>query len=350
MLTANDFSVDLRSDTVTRPTPAMREAMAHAEVGDDINDGDPTVQRLQAETARMLGKEAALFFPTGTMANLAAVLLHTRPGTEVIVDVNGHVVHWDMAGSAAIAGVTYRLVTPTHAVMNAADVRRTMRPDDHYGIRASLLFLENTHNSAGGKVTSLKDLRELSDVGRNAKLPVHLDGARLWNASIASGTSLAEFSACADTVMVAFSKGLGAPVGAALAGSAHDMHLADDIRKRLGGGMRQSGIIAAGALYGLQHHYDRLVDDHAAAREFAALVDGEGGAKVVAPDSNIVMVDLPSEFADDVVVAADAVGVRVTAWTSSRIRAVTHLDAPFDLVVEAGKRLANVFSTFERRG
>ncbi|MEO7359845.1 MAG: GntG family PLP-dependent aldolase [Gemmatimonadaceae bacterium] len=337
-----DFVVDLRSDTVTRPTAGMRAAMASAEVGDDVNDGDPTVQRLQSEVANALGKEAALFFPSGTMANLTAVLLHTRPGTEVVVDANSHVVHWDMAGCAAIAGVTYRLVTPTNAVMNADDVHRSMRPVDHYGIRASLLFLENTHNSAGDKVTALGDLRALSDVGRNANLPVHLDGARLWNASIASGTSLAEFSACADTVMVAFSKALGAPVGAALAGSAHDMHLADDIRKRLGGGMRQSGIIAAGALYGMQHHYDGLRNDHIAARTFADAVDGVGGARVVAPDTNIVMIDLPSDIADDIVLAADAVGVRVTAWTSSRIRAVTHLDAPLDLVVEAGRRMAVV--------
>lgn len=342
MTADSDFFVDLRSDTVTRPTPAMREAMAHAEVADDINDGDPTVRRLQDETARMLGKEAALFFPSGTMANLAAVLLHTRPGTEVVVDVNGHVVHWDMAGCAGIAGVTYRLVTPAHSVMNAADVLRTMRPDDHYGIRASLLFLENTHNSAGGKVTSLADMQALSDVGRNAKLPVHLDGARLWNASMASGTSLADFSACADTVMVAFSKGLGAPVGAALAGTAHDMHLVDDIRKRLGGGMRQSGIIAAGALYGLQHHYDGLRNDHIAARAFADAVDGVCGAKVIEPDSNIVMIDLPRAIADDVVAAADLVGVRVSAWTSSRIRAVTHLDAPIELVTVAASRMVDV--------
>lgn len=346
MPNSSNFQIDLRSDTVTRPTTGMRAAMANAEVGDDINDGDPTVQHLQQEVARVLGKEAALFFPSGTMANLAAVLLHTRPGTEVVVDANGHVVHWDMAGCAAIAGVSYRLVTPTHAVMNADDVRRSMRPDDHYGIRASLLFLENTHNSAGGKVTSLADLRALSDVGRDAKLPVHLDGARLWNASIASGTSLADFSACADTVMVAFSKGLGAPVGAALAGSANDMRRADDIRKRLGGGMRQSGIIAAGALYGLENNLHRLHDDHEAAQLFAKSIDGVGGARAVTPDTNIVMIDLPHAIADRVVAAADAVGVRTTAWTPSRIRAVTHLDAPIEQVAIAAERMAEVLGRF----
>lgn len=332
MIAERHFSVDLRSDTLTRPTAEMRVAMAHAEVGDDVNDGDPTVRRLQQRTAEMLGKEAALFFPSGTMANLAAVLLHSRPGTEAVVDANGHIVHWDMAGCAAIAGVTYRLVSPTGLVINVDDAKRALRPNDHYGIRASLMLLENTHNAAGGVVTSLADLQSLADLARNEKLPVHLDGARLWNASIASGVALADFSACADTVMVSFSKGLGAPVGAALAGTAHDMHLVDDIRKRLGGGMRQSGIIAAGALYGLENHLQRLEDDHAAARVFAKTVDGVGGAKVVAPDTNIVMIDLPKPDADDVVEACEKLGVKVSAWTPSRIRAVTHLDAPMHLV------------------
>ncbi|MEP6832196.1 MAG: GntG family PLP-dependent aldolase [Gemmatimonas sp.] len=326
------FSVDLRSDTVTRPSAEMRIAMAHAEVGDDVNDGDPTVQRLQRTVAQLLGKQAALYFPSGTMANLTALLLHARPGTEVLIDVNGHTVHWDMAGSAAIAGIAFRLVTPSGLVMNADDVLRTMRPDDHYGIRASLLWLENTHNAAGGVITSLADMRALYDLARDASLPTHLDGARLWNASVASGVSLADYAACADTVMVSFSKGLGAPVGAALVGNAHDMQLADDIRKRLGGGMRQSGIIAAGALYGLENHFQRLEDDHAAARVFANIVDGVAGAKVVAPDTNIVMIDLPHPSADDVVIACEKLGVKVSAWTPSRVRAVTHLDAPLHLV------------------
>ena len=340
MIAEPHFSLDLRSDTVTRPTAEMRVAMARAEVGDDVNDGDPTVQRLQHRVAMMLGKEAALYFPSGTMANLTALLLHTRPGTEVLIDVNGHAVHWDMAGSAAIAGIAYRLVTPSGRVMNAHDAKRTMRPDDHYGIRASLLWVENTHNAAGGVISSLAEMRALHDLARDAKLPTHLDGARLWNASIASSVSLADFSACADTVMVSFSKGLGAPVGAALVGSVEDMERADDIRKRLGGGMRQSGIIAAGALYGLDNHYTRLEDDHAAARVFANIVNGVGGATVVAPDTNIVMIDLPRPVADEVVVACGKLGVKVSAWTPSRVRAVTHLDAPLHAVEKAGACVA----------
>ncbi len=180
----------------------------------------------------------------------------------------------------------------------------------------------------------------LRDLARDANLPTHLDGARLWNASVASGVSLADFSECADTVMVSFSKGLGAPVGAALVGSATDMLLADDIRKRLGGGMRQSGIIAAGALYGMEHHLQRLAEDHTAARVFANIVDGVGGATVVAPDTNIVMIDLPRPIADDVVIACEKLGVKLSAWTPSRLRAVTHLDAPLHLVERAAACVA----------
>jgi threonine aldolase len=349
MSSTKPFVADLRSDTLTRPSPAMRAAMASAEVGDDVNDGDPTVQRLQQRTAELLGKEAALFFPSGTMANLTALLLHTRPGTEVLIDVNGHVVHWDMAGSAGIAGIAFRLVTPASRTMTADDVRRTMRPDDHYGIRASLLWLENTHNTSGGAVTTLADLDALRTLARDAGLPVHLDGARLWNASVASGESLATLSACADTVMVAYSKGLGAPVGAALAGTRDDMRRADDIRKRLGGGMRQSGIIAAGALYGLEHNIPRLVEDHHAAQTFAHIVNGAGGVRVVAPETNIVMIDLPSARAEAFATACEAVGVRVSAWTLSRIRAVTHLDVSNDTVTEAARRFAEVANTFDWR-
>ncbi|MGV3711286.1 MAG: threonine aldolase family protein [Gemmatimonas sp.] len=343
----DSFVADLRSDTLTRPCPAMRAAMASADVGDDVNDGDPTVQRLEAHTAELLGKEAALFFPSGTMANLTALLLHTRPGTEVLVDVNGHVVHWDMAGSAAIAGIAFRLVTPASRTMTAEDVRRTVRPDDHYGIRASLLWLENTHNSNGGAITSLSDLGALRALANELQLPVHLDGARLWNASVASGESLAAMSACADTVMVAYSKGLGAPVGAALVGTREAMGRADDIRKRLGGGMRQSGIIAAGALYGVQHNIARLSDDHRAARMFAETVNGAGGVRVVTPETNIVMVDLPSARAEEFSAACEAVGVRVSAWTASRIRAVTHLDVGEAAVSEAANRFAQVANGFD---
>ena len=330
--------IDLRSDTVTRPTPEMRRAMADAEVGDDVLDGDPTVRRLEARVAEMLGKEAALFFPTGTMANQAAVWLLSVPGTEIFVDTNAHIVHWEHAGAAALAGVQVRLVPSHGAVMDASSLRAMIRPASPHAPLASLVCIENTHNGAGGRITPLSELQALRDVAREHKLPVHLDGARLWNASVASGTPLADFAACADTVMVSFSKGLGAPVGAALAGSREHIERTWMIRKRFGGGMRQSGILAAAALHGLEHHLRRMPEDHARARQLAAAVDGVAGARVVAPDTNIVMIDLRAGMSSfDVVKAAAARDVLLTPWSATRIRAVTHLDVNDETVRRAGE-------------
>jgi threonine aldolase len=335
--------IDLRSDTVTRPTPAMRRAMADAEVGDDVLDGDPTVKRLETRVAEMLGKERALFFPTGTMANQAAIWLLSEPGTEILVDTNAHIVHWEIAGAAALAGVQVRLVPAHGAVMDAVSLRQTMRPPSPHAPTASLVCVENTHNGAGGKITPLAELRALCDVAREFDLPVHLDGARLWNASVASGTPLAEFAACADTVMVSFSKGLGAPVGAALAGSGDAIEKCWTIRKRFGGGMRQSGILAAGALHGLEHHLQRMPGDHARARRLAESVDGIAGARVVAPDTNIVMIDMRAGVsAFEIVRAAAEHDVLLTPWSPTRIRAVTHLDADDAAVERAGQVLVEL--------
>ncbi|HEX8725080.1 MAG TPA: GntG family PLP-dependent aldolase [Gemmatimonadaceae bacterium] len=333
--------IDLRSDTVTRPSPEMRRAMADAEVGDDERDGDPTTLRLERRVAELLGKERALFFPSGVMANQAAVNLHTRPGTEVILDHDAHIIHWEMAGVAGLSGAQIRPVLPTGIVATADDMRRYVRPRARHMTSPSLVCVENTHNGAGGKVLSLGDMRAIRSFANELGVPVHLDGARLWNASLAAGVPLEDFAATADTVMVAFSKGLGAPIGAAVATTAA---MADElwrIRKRFGGAMRQSGIIAAGALYGLEHNMTRLADDHANARAFAAIADGAGGAKVVAPDTNIVMVDLPpGRTAAPVVKACASEGVLFSAWSLSRIRAVTHLDVSADQAKTAGEVLA----------
>jgi threonine aldolase len=322
--------IDLRSDTVTRPTPAMRRAMAEADVGDDVLDGDPTVRRLEARVAEMLGKEAALFFPTGTMANQTGIAVSSTPGTEVLLDANAHIINWEMAGAAAISGVQVRPVAPGagRIVMGADDLRQTIRPASIHAPTASLVCFENTHNGAGGKVTSLAELSALQAVAREHGLPVHMDGARLWNAAAASGTSLAAFAACADTVMLSFSKGLGCPVGAILVGDVAVMKRAHVVRKRLGGGMRQSGILAAAALHALDAHLSRLPDDHANAKRFADIVDGAAGARVVQPDTNIVMIDLPAGVASGQVVArAKEAGVLITPWSNTRVRAVAHLDA-----------------------
>ena len=332
--------IDLRSDTVTMPTPAMRRAMAEAEVGDDILDGDPTVRRLQERVAAMLGKEAALFFPSGTMANQTGVAVLSQPGTEALLDANAHIIHWEMAGAAAICGVQVRGVVAGagRLVMGADDLERTIRPPSIHAPAASLVCFENTHNGAGGKVTPIEELRALREVASAHGLPVHMDGARLWNASAATGTTLADFARCADTVMLSLSKGLGCPVGAMLVGDAPVMSRAHMVRKRLGGGMRQSGILAAAALHALDTHLERLPQDHANARLFADHVEGAAGAQVVSPDTNIVMIDLPAGMTSgDVVARAKANGVLLSPWNATRVRAVTHLDADRDAVTTAAK-------------
>jgi threonine aldolase len=331
--------LDLRSDTVTQPTRAMRDVMATAVVGDDVLDGDPTVQLLEDRVAALLGKDAALFFPTGTMANQAAIWVHTQPGTELLIDAGAHIVHWEIAGTAALCGVQMRSVQGASPVFGAPDLTAALRPSSKHSPEFSLVCVENTHNGAGGVVTPLAELRAISDVARTAGLPLHLDGARLWNAAAATGTSLADFAACVDTIMVSFSKGLGAPVGAMLVGPSTLVGRAHRVRKRLGGGMRQSGFLAAAALHGLDHHLARLPDDHAAARVLADAMDGVRGARVVPPETNIVMIDLPKPMADAVSERATALGVRVSSWNASRVRAVTHLDAPLDRVRAAAPLL-----------
>jgi threonine aldolase len=332
--------IDLRSDTVTRPTPAMRRAMAEAEVGDDVLDGDPTVRRLEARVASLLGKEAGLFFPSGTMANQTAVWVQSTPGTEVLLDANAHIIHWEMAGAAALAGVQVRPVPAGEGrlVASARDFERALRPASPHAPIASLACVENTHNGAGGKITPLEELVAIRAVADANRLPVHMDGARLWNAHVATGTPLADFGAAAHTVMLSFSKGLGCPVGAVLVGDDATIRRAHMVRKRLGGGMRQSGILAAAALHALDAHLDRLADDHANARRLASAIGGVSGARIVPPDTNIVMIDLPEGMTSTAVVdRARLEGVWITPWSASRVRAVTHLDVDTQAIERAAE-------------
>ena len=339
------MAIDLRSDTVTKPTQAMRAAMANAEVGDDERDGDPTTRRLEERVASLLGKEAALFFPSGTMANQAAVWVHVERGTEVLADVDAHIVHSEIAGIAALSGAQVLAVNPTDTVMSAADLRCTFRPRSRYYPAPSLVCVENTHNGAGGRIASLDELRDVRMAAAEQGLPVHMDGARLWNASVATGISLAELSEHADTVMVAFSKGLGAPVGAAVAGTRAQIERAWTARKLFGGAMRQSGIVAAAALYGVEHNIGRLEKDHENARLIARIVGDTGGATVVAPQTNIVMVDLPPGVNSATVAArAREDEVLLSEWTPTRIRMVTHLDASTDDCRRAAETLRRILS------
>ncbi len=327
--------LDLRSDTVTRPTAAMRRAMADAEVGDDVLMDDPTTNRFEAVVAERLGKEAALFFPSGTMANQAAIWILSTPGTEIYVDAEAHIVHSEVAGSAALAGVQVRPVRGAGLVMTAEELDASVRLPTADGADPSLVCVENTHNGAGGVVSSVDTIKSFTTVARKRGVPIHMDGARLWNASITTGTSLADFANAVDTVMVSFSKGLGAPIGACLVGSKEQITRARKVRKRFGGGMRQSGVLTAAAHHALDHHFDRLKDDHEAAKFLGSQVHGVAGAAIVPPDSNILMIDLPKPVAADVAARAAREGIRLSVWTPSRVRAVLHLDAPMEKVERA---------------
>jgi threonine aldolase len=318
--------IDLRSDTVTKPSAGMRRAIAEAEVGDDDLDGDPTTRALEERSAELLGTEAALFFPTGTMANQTAVWTLSRPGTEIFVHEDSHIANWELAGLSALSGVQPRFIRGAPRITRET-LKAAVRDPSRDGPKPTLLCLENTHAGAGGMLTPLDEQNSLAAVARSMRIAVFLDGARLWNVAAATGTPLKDLAGCADLTMVSFSKGLGAPVGSALGGSESLIDAAWEARKRFGGGMRQSGVLAAAALYGLEHNLARLVEDHENARRFAAIVGEVGDVCVVPPDTNIVMIDLPDRIdAPAVREAAKARGVKVGAWTASRIRAVTHLD------------------------
>lgn len=284
--------IDLRSDTITRPTAEMRKAMFEAAVGDDVYGEDPTVNRLQELSAEMMGKEAALYVPSGTMGNQAAVLTHTRPGTEVIMEADSHIYYYEAAAASVFAGIQPRLIPGVRGAMPADLVEGAIRPDDFHVPPTSLICVENTHNRAGGKVVPLENMQDIFALARRHNLPVHLDGARIFNASIASGVPVREFAACATSVQFCFSKGLGAPVGSIIAGPRDFIDEARRWRKRLGGGMRQAGIIAAACIVALETMVERLADDHANAR---LLAEGLAGLKGIdfnpaEVDTNIIMV------------------------------------------------------------
>ena len=270
--------IDLRSDTATKPTPAMRQAMAEAEVGDDVYGEDPTVKILEDRTAELLGKEAALFVPSGTMANQIGIGVNTQPGDELLCSSTSHVYVWEAGGIARLSGVTARTFAGDHGILSLEQVRDAIRPshDVHY-VRTRLISLENTHNRGGGRVHPIASIAELAGWARENNLAMHLDGARLMNAVVASGRGAAEWAHYFDTVSICFSKGLGAPMGSALAGSATAIRRARRLRSFFGGGMRQVGILAAGALYALDHHIERLSEDHANARILAEAFAGTDG-------------------------------------------------------------------------
>jgi threonine aldolase len=333
--------IDLRSDTVTRPTPAMREAMARAEVGDDVYGEDPTVQRLEQEVAALLGKERALFVPSGTMGNLLAILAHCRPGDEVVVGEGSHSVWYESGGGAAVAGVQFA-IAGHGGLFEPADLDAAIKPEAYYYPRTSLVALEDTHNRAGGRVWPIAKLHDVASHATSRGLATHLDGARLWNACAASGISPADRAAPFDSVTVCLSKGLGAPVGSVLCGSATFVRAAHRLRKMLGAGMRQVGVLAAAGLHALHHHRERLVDDHANARAFAAAIAAAKSphARVEARsvETNMVVVELDADEGR-VMRAAAARGLLIGSPGPRRLRAVTHLDVDARGVQEAASLL-----------
>jgi threonine aldolase len=331
--------IDLRSDTVTRPTPAMREAMARADVGDDVYGEDPTVLGLEERIAELTGKQKALFVPSGTMGNQIALLCHTERGDEVIIGEGAHCAFYESGAGAAWSGVQFESAG-RGGLFTPKDLEAAIKPPHYYHPRTRLVAIENTHNRAGGRVFPQEDILAIQAIARGSGLAMHLDGARIWNAAVASGMTIAALCAPFDTASVCFSKGLGAPVGSALAGTTDTIVRARRFRKMLGGGMRQAGILAAGALFALDHHRERIAEDHEAARAIAAALRDVDGVNVPIPETNIVNVDLPVP-AEAFVSSAREMKILVSASGPKRVRIVTHLDLPRDRVPEAAAALAS---------
>jgi len=320
--------IDLRSDTITRPVPEMRQVMANAEVGDDVFGDDPTITKLEAATAEILGKEAAVYVPSGTMANQLAVRCHTQPGDEILLDANAHIIWYEAGAPAALSGASCRVIQGTRGIFTVDQFLEALRPANIHMASTRLVALENTHNRGGGSVWPLDQLTDVCLAAREKNIVSHLDGARLWNASIATGIPESDYAKHADSVSVCFSKGLGAPVGSVLAGSSIFIDRARHFRKQFGGGMRQAGIIAAGALYALRHHRDRLKEDHDNARKLGLSLAEVPGINIDSDSvvTNLVYFDVEHMTATEMVLKLAQSGVLVIATGPSTIRAVTSLE------------------------
>ena len=325
-----DTIIDLRSDTVTKPTPAMRAAIQAAEVGDDVFDDDPTVHRLQERVAALLGKEAALFVPSGTMSNQICVKAQTSPGDELLCEATCHIYNYEAGGPAVLSGVMCRTLEGDYGVLDLSQLEDKIRPDNEHLVRTRLVCLENTHNRGGGRVYPLEKIQAISEWGHHHGLLMHLDGARLWNAVVATGIPAAEWARSFDTVSVCFSKGLGAPLGSACAGSRDFIAKARRIRKLFGGAMRQVGIAAAAALYAIDHHIDRLAEDHRNAQVIAQAIADAPGLRLdpTEVETNLVWFEVDPELgtAKDVTAGLKQRGVWVHAGGPHTVRACTHLD------------------------
>ena len=341
-----DKAIDLRSDTITQPTPKMRQAIAEAEVGDDVFDDDPTVHRLQELTAEMLGKEAAIFVPSGTMSNQIAVRLHCRPGDEFLCEGGCHIYRYEQGAFAQLSGVVAHTVDGEYGILRVDEFEGQIKPENEHLVRTKLVCLENTHNRGGGRIQPYEGVVEICQWAHDNCLQTHLDGARLFNAAVASKIDAAQWSEPFDTVSVCFSKGLGAPVGSALAGPTDLIAEARRHRKLFGGGMRQAGVIAAAAVYALENNIERLSEDHANAQILASAVR-ETETLQLTPDTvdtNIVIFGIAPEVttAAKFVLALEERGVRGLAIGASQVRLVTNLHVTEDDARRAGQLLQDV--------
>jgi threonine aldolase len=338
--------IDLRSDTVTKPTPAMRKAMAEAEVGDDVFGEDPTVNALQEKVANLLGKEAALFVPSGTMANQLSIKSHTEPGDEVIIESSSHAYNFEGGAGAALSGVQFQCLKGVRGILEASQIEEAIRPADHHFSVTRLVCLENTHNRGCGSIFPLEKMAEIYRLAKSRGLLVHLDGARLWNASVAAGIRPHEYAQWADSVSVCLSKGLGSPIGSLVAGSKPFIDCVHRFRKMFGGGMRQVGIIAAAGIYALDHHIERLKEDHQNAKRLAVGLKEFKGVSVEPRhvETNIVIFDIAntSITAVEVAEAMKKQGVLIHAFGKTQIRLVTHLDVTAEDIEKALKTFEKI--------
>ncbi|HVN47974.1 MAG TPA: low-specificity L-threonine aldolase [Bacteroidota bacterium] len=339
-------NIDLRSDTVTKPSVEMRAVMALADVGDDVYGEDPTVNRLEQKVSEMLHKEAALFVPSGVMSNQLALKCHTQPGDEVIVEEESHIFNFETAAAAFLSNVQLHTVKGDHGILHADQLPAAVRSSVYYNPITRLICLENTHNKAGGTIYPLEVIEQIHSFAREQNLALHLDGARLWNASVATGIAPCDYANYFDSVSVCFSKGLGAPVGSALVGSAEFIQRARKYRKIFGGGMRQVGILAAGALYALEHNIQRLAEDHQKAKLFAEAMGGIDGF-MVHPETvqtNIVVIDIAqrNEPAVKILSVLKAQGILLSDMGRTVLRAVTHLGVSLDDVRHAAEMIQQI--------
>ena len=337
-------TIDLRSDTVTQPTAAMKEAMMHADLGDDVFGDDPSVIRLEQRVADLFGKQAAVFVPSGTMANQISIRAHTEPGQEIICHEDSHIYQYEAGAPFALAGCSIKLLGGARGMFTGADVGAAIRPDDQHFPRSRLVVVENTQNRGGGSVWPLDRIADVAQAAHDAGLKMHLDGARIMNACVATGISCRDFSQPFDSATICFSKGLGAPVGSAVAGSSEFVARARRFRKMYGGAMRQAGMLAAAAEYALDHQVERLAEDHTNAARLAEGLQTIDGFSIVPPETNIVYFDVapPAPPAATLQIEAQQRGVRIIAVGPHRLRAVTHMHITATDVARAVDVLAGI--------